>query len=645
MAEETLTIRPVAAASSGAAKLRCTEPTSSFHRLTSGVLKYEPLVYVGCVMAAMVPLLLVDRFPSQDGPAHLYVAYLLQSFWDGASDGTLRHFVLSEHLEPNFLVYPLLYLLMQVFPVLLAEKIFIGAAWLALAAAARYAVTFRSTDDAPLAFLFLPFGFGLYLHIGFYNFFLGTIFYIAITGFLLRRRRESGIGMLLIFSLLSLLTVVTHLFAWGALLLTLAGIVAGDAFAQIADRSKTPTGAFRALTVDGMKFGLAALPSMVIAGDFLLRHTGGGFGAEDADGSLRLLFNVVAISPVHAVSAGTLASAIPYVLLVWTLVGVAIFGLKKRTGKLTHGAAVWLPLALLMALYFGPHLGLKDFSAQERLLPFAFTMIFLTIAFLGVGRTMKAATIAVITATVLVGTVQRGLFYADADVLLDAYVEQFSEIEPGTTLFAPQWTIRRDVVDGKSVGMRVNVMQHASTILAMKHQAVDLSVTLLSPSVYGYFPVHYSSEGDFFEVLRKGDEHHVCMGAGAVENFIFWPTEPVDVPMPPAADWLAGLFERVRTSHVRISPAGDRPALYWKQDAVACEAIEDEGPDATSQAEVPAPAFAGVPTGKDAAAGKGALSDAGRMRDIDPALCSHAGGDLHCGSRVGVPNGNSTRAR
>jgi hypothetical protein len=599
MDDKLIMAHTIESTSPESAKIGMPGSSSRASRLASGLLKYEALIYVGCVVAAMVPLLLVDRFPSQDGAVHLYIALLLQELLGNTSEEVLQHFMLSEHLEPNYLVYPYLYILVQLFPFLVAEKVFIAVAWIAFATAARYAVTFRSPDDAPLAYLFLPFGFGFYLHLGFYNFFLGTILYIAITGFLLRRSEDSGVGMVVAVAFFSLITVVTHLFAWGALLLTLAGIRTGVAFAHIAGKARTPASAIRALVVDGLKLAMAALPSSIIAIAFLLRHTGDGFGEESADGVLRLAFNVFAISPVHGVSAEMVATALPYVFLVWGLLAFAILRAGESARKSVIGADVWLPLALLMAVYFGPHLGLKDFSAQERLLPFTFTLVFLTIAFFGVSRRMKAATVAVVTATILVGTVQRGLFYADADDLLDAYVKQFSEVNSKATVFAPQWTTRRDIVDGKSLGLRINVMQHASTVLAMKRDAVDLSVGLLSPSIYGYFPVHYKPESDFYEVILQGDNDLGCDRVIDVQYFIFWPKEPNSASVSGSDNGLLNVLDRVRKSHARVPPAGDGPAIFWNRDAEPCEAAGKQGLDETSTVEAVSLAGPGFTTEKD----------------------------------------------
>lgn len=570
MAEEILVSRSVESASSATAK-RGPEHPSRFARLATGLIENEALIYAGCVLAAMVPLVFVDRFPSQDGPAHLYVAFLLQDFWNGASDEVLQHFMLNKHLEPNYFVYSLLYLLIDIFPILVAEKLFIGAAFVGLAVAARYAVTFHSTDDAPFAFLFLPFGFGLYLHLGFYNFFLGTVFYIAIVGFLLRRRKDSGIAMLSIVALLSLLMVVTHLFAWAVLLLTLAGIRAGDAFAQVASKSRTPAAACKALVVDGLKFVLAAFPSIVIAVNFFLRYSGGESGKEAAESGLRLVFNVLAISPVHAVSAGTAVTAIPYLVLVWTLVAAAIMGVGKKSRKFVLGGAFWLPLALLGGIYFGPHLGFKDFSAQERLLPFGFSLLFLLIAYYGVNRAMKATIVAVVAATILIGTVQRGLFYADIDDLLDVYLEQMSEIEPRAVIFAPQMTIRRDVVDGTSLGLRVNLMQHASTILAMNHDAVDLSVSLLSRARYGYFPVYYRDEEDLYNVLQQVDDDRASAVFADLDYVIFWPKEPHRAATREGEGSVFNMLGHLRETFTRFAPSVGGPVIYCNQNTVSCE--------------------------------------------------------------------------
>lgn len=111
-----------------------------------GSLTAERAALLLCVVAGLVPIWSVARFPSTDGPMHLYVVYIMEQLAQPGTNVFDRIFQFNPNLEPNYAVYGIIWLLSQLVPMLTAEKLFVSGYWLLFAGSAYYLMRSRALD-------------------------------------------------------------------------------------------------------------------------------------------------------------------------------------------------------------------------------------------------------------------------------------------------------------------------------------------------------------------------------------------------------------------------------------------------------------------------------------------------------------------
>lgn len=138
--------------------------------------------------AAVVPIWIFRYFPTQDGPSHLYNAFVLSHYFDASSVITHTYFVLNSRLFPNWTTYALMALLVRVFPPLIVQQIILSLCVIAIPAAVIYMQkSFKPAAD-PTALLGVLLAFSYVFFMGFFNFIIGAALFIFAVGFFWRRR-------------------------------------------------------------------------------------------------------------------------------------------------------------------------------------------------------------------------------------------------------------------------------------------------------------------------------------------------------------------------------------------------------------------------------------------------------------------------
>src|SRR5229473_2673396 len=99
---------------------RASSLLSSMHR-SRGI--WEKLILAVLLVVYSIPIWWFHHFPSQDGPGHLYNAYLLSGWWKSSFPVNRGFFALNRAPVPNWLTTGLLALLMQVMTPATAEKV------------------------------------------------------------------------------------------------------------------------------------------------------------------------------------------------------------------------------------------------------------------------------------------------------------------------------------------------------------------------------------------------------------------------------------------------------------------------------------------------------------------------------------------
>jgi hypothetical protein len=179
-----------------------------------------------CLLAAAVILLCwpvwsLSHFPAQDSPAHLNVAAILS--WHHKVPAFQRYFTIEWNLVGNAMVEALGAVLLRLFDPLLVDRILLTLYLVLWPIGVWYAVRPLTKQAVAIALWSMPFAANEFVHLGFSNFYYGTVFSFFGIGVYLRTRQNRSAWTFLQFFLACGLTYFSHIVAFGGLLaITLA---------------------------------------------------------------------------------------------------------------------------------------------------------------------------------------------------------------------------------------------------------------------------------------------------------------------------------------------------------------------------------------------------------------------------------------
>jgi hypothetical protein len=172
--------------------------------------------------AALVPIWLFRYFPTQDGPSHLYNAFVLSHYFDASSVVTRAYFTLNLRPFPNWTTYIVMALLVRILPPLIVQQIILSICVICIPAAVIYLQkSFKPAAD-PTALLGVLLAFSYIFFMGFFNFIVGAALFIFATGFWWRRRSTRYVYVL--YALL-IVIYLSHALAFAVTLMAI-GILA-----------------------------------------------------------------------------------------------------------------------------------------------------------------------------------------------------------------------------------------------------------------------------------------------------------------------------------------------------------------------------------------------------------------------------------
>ncbi|HEX6199845.1 MAG TPA: hypothetical protein VF150_06230, partial [Thermoanaerobaculia bacterium] len=152
----------------------------------------------------------VPFVPTQDGPAHLEIAAVLDGLLREPEGALSSYYALNRSPEPNLLADLLLAGLLRVAGCEAGEKLLLSLFLVLLPVAFVYCVRAVRRDSAYLGVLVLPLGMSFFFHMGFHNFCLAVPLSLFTLGFWLRHRESPSRGALAVFGLLLLTTALAH---------------------------------------------------------------------------------------------------------------------------------------------------------------------------------------------------------------------------------------------------------------------------------------------------------------------------------------------------------------------------------------------------------------------------------------------------
>ena len=173
------------------------------------------------IILHILPLWVFKYFPSQDGTAHVYNAYVLRAFHDEESTLLREYFSLNLKLFPNWLAHVCMSLLMYIFPPLIAEKILLSAIISFFPLSLFYFLDSVNKGKSLYGFVGFLFGDHYLLHMGFYSFALSVPLFFFALGYFIKHKEDMKLNRIAILSLFCILIYFCHILSYALLMLSL----------------------------------------------------------------------------------------------------------------------------------------------------------------------------------------------------------------------------------------------------------------------------------------------------------------------------------------------------------------------------------------------------------------------------------------
>ena len=189
--------------------------------MAPSVRKKRILIFL-LIILHILPLWVFKYFPSQDGPAHVYNAYVLKAFNDTEESAFMReYYKLNLRLFPNWFSHVFMLLLMYIVPPLVAEKILLSIIVIAFPLSLFYFLDAIHKGKNLYGFLGFLFSSHFVLFMGFYNSALSVPLYFLTLGYFMKHKEEMSLNNVAILNLLCILTYFCHLLSFALLILSL----------------------------------------------------------------------------------------------------------------------------------------------------------------------------------------------------------------------------------------------------------------------------------------------------------------------------------------------------------------------------------------------------------------------------------------
>ena len=172
---------------------------------------------------SLIPVWLFKYFPTQDGPSHLYNAFVLSHYNDAASQVVQQYFVLNLRPFPNWTTYAISAALVRVLPPLIVQQIILSICVVSVPAGVLYLQKSFKPEADGTALLGVLLAFSYVFFMGFFNFVIGAALFAFAAGYW--RRHSDGKYLPGLYALL-IVTYFSHDLAFAAALMTIGVLAA-----------------------------------------------------------------------------------------------------------------------------------------------------------------------------------------------------------------------------------------------------------------------------------------------------------------------------------------------------------------------------------------------------------------------------------
>ena len=503
----------------------------------------------------LAPLWLFSRFPSQDGPSHVYNARLALLLLHDGSDVLRAFFEWNLDPFPNWFSQACLATLLAVFPPSWAEKLLLTAYVAALPLSFRYALVGIRPAAAPLAWLSVPFVLNRYVHEGFYNRALAFVPFFLTLGYYVRRRGALGPAAT---AKLCLLVLWVYFCTAGSFVLLLAMLTLLAAAFAVEDAA---AGESRWMAVRARLPGLVAFaPTLALFVRFEIQQhperTGLPPGFLERARHLFGLYDLVVFDMWEAWIAAALA-----LLLGAAFLTVALERWKEGAGRAEDALLV---TALVFAgLYFtAPQVSIPGVRSEPTSLRLSLHVLLAFVLWIAQGLRGRPARL------VLAGALAAGLattavrlpHYARLDALVAEQLSLAASVPQGSTFLALSFDNEGD--GGSHRPLRedwiIGPLRHAADRLAAERNLVSMDNYQADTR---HFPLRFRAGANAHELLQSRLDSPGCVRIGRFNRLAPRPIDFVLVwrrDLAPADHCTRGTLRAVDQAYrrVQVSPRG-----------------------------------------------------------------------------------------
>ena len=194
--------------------------------MTSRSGSFEPsrkhILVIALLIVHLLPIWIFKYFPTQDGPSHIYNAYVLKEYHKHENYKIRELFELNLILFPNWVSHAFMALFMYVFPPIVCERILVSLCIALLPLSLFYFLD--AVDRGKMLFGLLGFiyAYNLLLHMGFYGFALSMPIFFFTLGYWWKHKDEMAPANIAVLYVLLLVTYFSHYQSYLLLVLSLS---------------------------------------------------------------------------------------------------------------------------------------------------------------------------------------------------------------------------------------------------------------------------------------------------------------------------------------------------------------------------------------------------------------------------------------
>lgn len=459
-------------------------------------------LFLAVALLQIAPVWSAPHFPTADGPAHLYNAWVMREIALRHDNAVTRAYAIDAKPYPNLLDHVALAVLLGIFPPAAAEKVFVsaiillflGGAWLFAGAADPRASLF--------AFLAMPLAHHQLLQSGFYNFSASAGLYFVIVALWWRRRHRADGQTIALVALLLLLCYFAHPLST-ALAISSIGLL------------------WLATSRDWRHL-LAFVPVLPLLAWFVLRER--GEGVESTWRAWHRLTFLAQTQNVVTFEVGQMKFGAALFAITVLLIAITIAVERRRREAdafLLVLAAVFVAYELAPSATAGGSMILERFALFLALLPLPWLTPRLTTA----GRAAFVICMAIVALVNCAYLIRKDRQIARETTRL---VRAARAIPPNRTFYPI-------VVDRQPRGTLLALMWHAPAYAAIERHLVDLNN--YEPGT-GYFPIRYRDAAEMkgIESIADNATDFDVSRVASVADYVFTWQMPLAAPVLPRLD-------------------------------------------------------------------------------------------------------------